>query len=271
VTKQTWIIASILSLVAVLGLVGITALEKSRSLNLTRNQLEALRQSLESLEGKKQELEQTLEEKAQLISQLEEEKNNKVAAHRSLEEEMRDALQQKEVTISQLKGRLTVNIVDRILFESGEATVRPEGEELLSQIAVVLSQHTNRQIHVIGHTDNVPIRAGSKGRYPSNWELSTARATAAVRFLSEKAGLDPKRLAAVGYGEFHPIADNSSAEGRSKNRRIAIVVLPEEFKVAEGSYQPKGAVVKEPSTQSVERGEQGQLPARPAPEKLEKL
>ena len=107
--------------------------------------------------------------------------------------------------------------------------MKPEGEKVLQQIATVLAQFPKRQINVVGHTDNIPIRAGSRGQYATNWELSTARATAALRMLSERAGVDPRRLAAVGYGEFHPLADNSTPEGRAKNRRIALVVLPEEF------------------------------------------
>jgi len=95
----------------------------------------------------------------------------------------------------------------------------------------VLAAHTNRAIHVIGHTDNVPIRATARSRFPSNWELSTARATAAVRFLHEQAGVNPKQLGALGYGEFHPVADNATPEGRAKNRRIAVVILPEELVV----------------------------------------
>ena len=91
---------------------------------------------------------------------------------------------------------------------------------------------------MIGHTDNVPIRASARGRFPSNWELSTARATAAVRFLGEKAGVDPRRLGAVGYGEFHPIADNATPDGRAKNRRIALVVLSEEL-VGADTLDPK--------------------------------
>ncbi len=140
---------------------------------------------------------------------------------------MRSALESKDVTISELQGKLTVNILDRILFDSGEADLKPEGQEVLQQIAGILSKYPNRQIHVIGHTDNVPIRGGR--RFPSNWELSSARALAAVRFLSEKAGVDAHRLAAVGFGEFHPVADNATPEGRAKNRRIALVVMPEEF------------------------------------------
>ena len=142
---------------------------------------------------------------------------------------MRAALESKEITISELQGKLTVNILDRIMFDSGEAALKTEGEKILQKIAGILAQYPRRQIHVIGHTDNVPIRASARNRFPSNWELSTARATAAVRFLGEKAGVDPRRLGAVGYGEFHPIADNATPEGRAKNRRIALVVLSEEL------------------------------------------
>ena len=119
----------------------------------------------------------------------------------------------------------------------GEAELKPEGEKVIQKIATVLAQYPDRQIHVIGHTDNVPIRVGPRTKFASNWELSTARAIAAVRFLCEKAGGDPRRLGAVGYGEFHPIADNSTTEGRAKNRRIALVVLPEELSGAEGKPQ----------------------------------
>ncbi len=150
-------------------------------------------------------------------------------AQQSLESEMRRALESKDVTISELQGKLTVDIVDRVLFDSGEATLKPEGVEVLRKVAAVLAQAPNRQVHVTGHTDNVPIRASPQSRYPSNWELSTARALAAVRFLTEEAGIEARRIGAVGYGEFRPIADNTTPEGRARNRRIAIVVLSEEL------------------------------------------
>ncbi len=163
---------------------------------------------------------------------------------------MRAAVESRDVTISQLQGRLTVNILDRVLFDSGEAQLKPDGEAVLQKVAAILAQHPTLKVHVVGHTDNVPIRAGSRSGFASNWELSTARATAAVRFLSERAGVDPKRLGAVGYGEFRPVADNSTAEGRAKNRRIAIVILPEELG---GLDVPPGAA--------------GQMNAPPAPGK----
>ena len=147
-----------------------------------------------------------------------------------LEDEMRRALESKDVTISELKGKLTVNILDQILFDSGEAELKPEGQRILEKIAGVLMLHTNRQVQVIGHTDDVPIRR----KYASNWELSAARALAAVRFLQDRAGVDPRRLGALGHGEFHPIAPNTTVEGRARNRRIEVVVLPEDLALPVG-------------------------------------
>jgi chemotaxis protein MotB len=116
-----------------------------------------------------------------------------------------------------------------VLFDSGEADLKPAGAAVLRKVATILAAHPNLKIHVIGHTDNVPIRANARSRFASNWELSTARATAAVRFLTELAGVDPRRLGAVGYGEFRPVADNATPEGRARNRRIAITILSEEL------------------------------------------
>jgi chemotaxis protein MotB len=162
-------------------------------------------------------------------TELAREKEAIAERQRTLETEMRQAIESKDITISELQGRLTVDILDRVLFDSGEATLKTEGEAVLRRVAGVLAQFPNRQIHVIGHTDNVPIRAGARARFASNWELSAARAIAAVRFLSEQAGVDARRLGALGYGEFRPVADNATAEGRARNRRIALVVLSEEL------------------------------------------
>jgi chemotaxis protein MotB len=142
---------------------------------------------------------------------------------------MRSDLESKDVTISKLQGKLTVNILDRVMFDSGEAILKPDGEAVLRKIAAILAGHLDLKIHVIGHTDNVPIRT----RFASNWELSTARALAAVHFLTERAGVDPRRVGAVGYGEYRPLADNATAEGRAKNRRIAITILPDELAAAD--------------------------------------
>ncbi|MFO1513833.1 MAG: OmpA family protein [Verrucomicrobiota bacterium] len=163
------------------------------------------------------------------VADLEKEKAMAVQSARGLEEQMRAELESKDVTISKLQGKLTVNILDRILFDSGEAVLKPDGETVLNKIAAILAQHPELKIHVIGHTDNVPIRASARSRFASNWELSTARALAAVRYLTEHAGVEPQRLGAVGYGEFRPIADNATPEGRARNRRIAVTILADEL------------------------------------------
>lgn len=163
------------------------------------------------------------------IADLEKQKQQVTQTSKTLEDEMRSQLESKDVTISKLQGKLTVNILDRVMFDSGEAVLKPDGEDVMRKIADILKEHPQLSIHVVGHTDNVPIRLSTHSRFASNWELSTARALAAVHFLTEQAGVDPRRLGAVGYGEFRPVADNTTAEGRAKNRRIAITILPDEL------------------------------------------
>lgn len=218
-----------------------TLAAQARDLTGLRGQVETLTQTnlhwraaneqvAESLAKAEKERQRVQEEAAKLQAELQklaEEHRAATESRRKLETDMRDALQSRDVTISELAGKLTVSILDRVLFASGEADIKAEGQEVLRKVAGVLKQFPDRQIQVIGHTDNVPIHTA---RFPSNWELSTARAMAAVRFLTEQAGVDAGRLGAVGQGEFHPVADNSTAEGRAQNRRIAIVVLPELFK-----------------------------------------
>jgi chemotaxis protein MotB len=170
-----------------------------------------------------------IEQKQAQLESLRQEHASTRDAQLGLEAEMRRALESKDVAISELQGKLTVNILDRILFDSGEATLKPEGEAVLRKVAEVLVQFPQRRVHVVGHTDNVPIRASARNKFSNNWELSMARAMSAVRFLSEHAGVDPHRLGAVGYGEFRPLADNATPEGRARNRRIAIVVLADEL------------------------------------------
>jgi len=230
--KLAWIIAGVLTAILLVALAALSAYEKSRELDRANSELAAARAETEAIVAKLGQLTNKLAESQERIDELQNQKDAADAAvqsHKSLEDEMRAALESKDVTISQLQGKLTVNILDRVLFDSGEADLKPDGAAVLIKVAAILAQHPALKIHVIGHTDNVPIRTAARSRFPSNWELSTARATAAVRFLSEKAGVDPRRLGAVGYGEYRPVADNATAEGRARNRRIAITILSEEM------------------------------------------
>ena len=131
-----------------------------------------------------------------------------------------------EIKITQLQGKLTVNLVDRILFDSGKAEVKGDGRKVLGKLGDLLNTVTDKNIRIEGHTDNKPIVGELLAKYPSNWELSTARATAVARFLQDGAKVDPSRLVATGYGEFHPVASNDTPEARALNRRIEIVLVP---------------------------------------------
>lgn len=143
-----------------------------------------------------------------------------------LEEKMKDEIAKGDISLSQDGGRLRVGLVDKILFDSGEAAVSKRGEEVLTRVGAVLATIDDKQIQVSGHTDKTPISDKLTSQFPSNWELSTARATNVVRFLAEKANVPPQRLVASGYAEYHPIASNKTAAGRARNRRIEILLTP---------------------------------------------
>jgi chemotaxis protein MotB len=141
--------------------------------------------------------------------------------------DMQSEIAQGQIQITRLADRLSVSMVDRILFPSGEADVTKEGFKILQRVGQVLKAAEGKIIRVEGHTDNVAISDRLKAKFPTNWELSTARATNVVRFLQDSVGIEPARLLAVGLSEYHPIARNTTARGRSQNRRIEIGLLPE--------------------------------------------
>jgi chemotaxis protein MotB len=178
------------------------------------------------------------QEKAAVASRLEEQivKSSKAkeqeierlkATYDTLMADMKSEVEQGQVTITKLADRLSVSMVDRILFPSGEADITADGLKVLQRVGNVLKNAEEKVIRVEGHTDNVPISGKLTDKFPTNWELSTARASNVVRFLQEKVAIDPDRLEAVGLSEFHPVASNATAEGRSRNRRIEIALLPD--------------------------------------------
>lgn len=237
VPTSMWVIAACLLLLLLLGLSGYSLWQQKLANDALLAELNARDSRIASVEQQAARTAGALataqSRVTELIAEADELKRAQEAAasaQQSLESQMRDALASKDITISELQGKLTLSILDRILFDSGQAVIKPEGQEVLRQIAAVLDQFPNRQIHVTGNTDNVPIHTT---QFPSNWELSAARALAAVRFLVEQADVNPTRLAAVANGEFQPVADNTTSDGRAQNRRIAIVVLPEVFKSPE--------------------------------------
>ncbi len=148
-----------------------------------------------------------------------------------LVEKMEAEIQRGEITISELQGKLTVNMVDRILFDSGKADIKPAGLEVLKRVGDILKEVADKDIRVEGHTDNVPISPRLQQTFPSNWELSTARATNVVHFLQDRIGIAGERLSACGFSQYSPVAANDTPEGRAQNRRIQIELVPPEAKV----------------------------------------
>jgi chemotaxis protein MotB len=185
-----------------------------------------LSDKVEKLEGEKAELATAKEDLSKEVEAKSGELAELKGTYDKLEDKMKDEIAKGDISLSQDGGRLRVGLVDKILFDSGEAAISKRGEEVLARVGAVLAAIDDKQIQVSGHTDRTPISDKLVGQFPSNWELSTARAINVVRFLSEKATVPPQRLVASGYGEYHPIANNKTAAGRARNRRIEILLTP---------------------------------------------
>ncbi len=160
--------------------------------------------------------------KAEKAEQLEKATQTADELRKKLEKE----IQEGKVQITEMKNRLTMTMVDKIIFPSGSAEISKEGKQVLDKVVSILKDVKDKRIQIEGHTDNVKIVSSIKKRFPTNWELSTARATEVVRYLQETGGIDPVLLSATGYSQYQPVAPNDTDEGKHKNRRIEIVLLP---------------------------------------------
>ncbi|MDX1736204.1 MAG: flagellar motor protein MotD [Halioglobus sp.] len=138
----------------------------------------------------------------------------------TVEERMRPSIEDDLINVERNKFWLEIEIKSSLLFKSGSSALIPSSVPLLIDLADTFADLPNR-IHVEGFTDNRPIR---NPVFPSNWELSSARAAAVVR-LFERNGIDPSRMASIGYGEYQPLVDNDTEESRAKNRRVVVVVM----------------------------------------------
>jgi len=194
---------------------------KSDSLSKTINEL---REKTAALETENASLKESV---ANLKKTKEEEVKSVSKTYENLMQEMKGEIAQGQVAITELKGKLTVDVLDKILFASGEAEVKPEGLAVLQRVIDILKNVKDKAIRIEGHTDNVKIGGALARKYATNWELSAARAINVTRYL-QKQGIDPALLASVAYGEYKPLADNGTSEGRAKNRRIAIILQPKD-------------------------------------------
>lgn len=163
---------------------------------------------------------QTEKEKADLLAREEKSKST----YDQLMSQLQKEVSEGQIAIQQFEDKLTLNVAEKIFFDSGSAELKPGGKEVLVKVGHIVKGLTDKVIRVEGHTDNVPISKSLQSTYPTNWELSAARATTVVRFLQEFAGVPPQMLVAAGFGEYRPIAPNDTPENKQKNRRIEIVL-----------------------------------------------
>jgi chemotaxis protein MotB len=206
-----------------------------RDLEATRETLELEHQSLgeerlqliddlNELRSGNDELRAQLDAEREVRQQQETEIVELGGTYQRLVDQLEREVANGQIEIQRLQGQLHVRALEKILFDSGSTTIKPEGAEVLAKVAAQIQQVPDHRVRVEGHTDTVPI---ATAHFPSNWELSAARAAGVVRFLIEN-GVDAALLEAVGRGALQPIADNETREGRARNRRIEIVLVPDE-------------------------------------------
>ena len=193
---------------------------KAKSDTLSQN-ISDLRQKVATLEGENK----RLKEEIAALQRVKEEKVKEVSnTYEQLLQNMKSEIAKGQVTISELKGKLTVNMEAAILFDSGKADVKDDGLEILQKMVGTLKGVKDKAIRIEGHTDNVQIIGALSRVFPTNWELSAARAINVARYLQQQ-GLDPAVLSAAAFAEYKPVADNGTKEGRAKNRRIEITLV----------------------------------------------
>jgi chemotaxis protein MotB len=189
------------------------------SLAMKESELRAARDRLLELQALVDELSKSKRRLEAAKAELE----KKSGEYEQLASSLRTEIEAGRIELMELRGRTTVQLKDKILFASGSASIGAEGKAALAKVAEALRGVQGKSIRVEGHTDDVPTGASSP--FPTNWELSAARALAVVHFL-QGAGVDPTRVSGAGYAEFQPIGSNDTPEGRSLNRRIEIVLVP---------------------------------------------
>lgn len=184
---------------------------------------------LETLLSRQGEQFAELQERLLQLSQVEREIRERNRIYEDVLSRFRALIDAGRLSVRIDRGRMVIQLPQDILFASGSATISAEGRQTLREVGQVLATIPDRTFQVEGHTDNVPI---ATERFPSNWELSAARAISVIRVLLD-AGVPPENLSGAGYGEYHPVASNDTPEGRRLNRRIEIVMLPNLDVIAE--------------------------------------
>lgn len=189
------------------------------------DRLRALGETVEGLESERGNLQSSLAETRRALDELrarERQQADRLAVFRQMLARFRSMIAAGRLRVRVVRNRMVIELSDNILFDSGRAVLKPEGQDALTEIVAVLNTIENREFQVAGHTDNIPMRSS---RFSSNWALSATRAVNVARFMIEQ-GMGSERISAAGYADTMPVASNSEAEGRAQNRRIEIVLMP---------------------------------------------
>ena len=167
-----------------------------------------------------------LDERERTINELQDMINAQTERVQNLLNSVKDALlgfSSDELTVREKDGKVYVAMSDKLLFESGSARVDKRGKEALAKLAEVINKQSDIDVYIEGHTDSKPINTA---QFKDNWDLSVIRATSVVRILTKDYGVKPLQIQPCGRGEFMPVDDNETADGRAKNRRTEIIMAP---------------------------------------------
>jgi chemotaxis protein MotB len=156
-------------------------------------------------------------------------------AYEDLTSDLENEITEKNIELRQYHDALTINIADKLFFESGKAELKPEAGHILDRIARILKEKLpGKIIRIEGHTDKIPIGKKLKKKYPNNWMLGAARAANVAEYFREISGINPKRMSIVSYSSYRPLTSNKTSAQRAKNRRIEIIVMnPLKYQVEE--------------------------------------
>jgi chemotaxis protein MotB len=154
-------------------------------------------------------------------------KNELEQLRAELKEKLQEQISENQVLLQKVEGLTIITLGEESLFGSGLADLTQSGAQTISTIAEALTDYPGYHMRIEGHTDSKPVSKSLKAKFASNWELSTARATAVVRYMIYGLHVDPLRLSAAGYAQYRPMVDNSTKEGRAANRRIRAVIFRE--------------------------------------------
>lgn len=183
-----------------------------------------LTENLQKLSGQSQKLKENIDKQRSVLNLQDQVIKLLDDTKQSIETSLKDQISAQSIEVKQAHDQIMVVLVDNVLFDSGSVEIKSEGKKMLLVLAETLRISKTNQIIVHGHTDNIPPGASLRKRFPSNWELSAARAASVVRFLQYEGNLDPLQLSLKAYGSTIPLASNQTEKGRMQNRRIEIVL-----------------------------------------------